>query len=390
VYLGHKITGLVTPEAVALDAPVSGRGDFGRDLVSNLDYNGDGFADVVVASFTSADGSNLTAGAVSVYLGGGGAGQRRTPFMTTTAGTPRLSLLATSPGFLAQSFARSAAGRALVRSEIETKPTVALWNGIGTSLTPPKDTGTAGVIQSFGAGCSSTFATCRWRTRLISRNPYFPRTPWLSVPGNAPTEWDTHPFYDLDGDGIPNLADLCPAAADPTNANADGDSFGDVCDNCPTLRNDDQLDSDGDGVGDLCDNCLNVANPRVAASFLGANPWATLTGGQRDDDHDGYGNVCDADFPGTSQGGNVGPADTAQNKSSIGHSRLNDDCGTPIGAGTRPCAIFDLNLTQNTDGVDNISPADTARYKLLLGHPVGPKCTSCPLPCSAGANGSCQ
>ena len=51
-------------------------------------------------------------------------------------------------------------------------------------------------------------------------------------------------------------------------------------------------------MGNLCDNCVNVANPRVAADYLTANPWATLTGGQRDDDHDGFGNRCDAFFPG--------------------------------------------------------------------------------------------
>jgi FG-GAP repeat protein/VCBS repeat protein len=398
VFLGHKTTGLVTPEAATLDSPVTGRGDFGRDVFDNFDFNGDGFADVLVAAFTAADGANPTAGAVAVYLGGGGPGEPRMPRMATTSSSQRLSLLSTSQGFLTQQLARSAAGRLLASAEIETKASVAAFDGTGTTIAPPVDTGTAGVTRSFGAGCQSFFATCRWRTRLLSRNPMFPRTPWISVPGNAPTEWDIHPFSDIDGDGVPDLADLCPAVADATNANADGDSRGDVCDNCPTMQNDDQADADGDGVGDICDNCVNVSNPRVPGwtpadagqSFLSSHPWATLTGGQRDDDHDGYGNVCDGDFPKTSQGGNVGPADTAQYKLSIGHSRLNDDCGSPLGSGNTPCAIFDLNLNQNTDGVDNISPADTARFKLLLGHPAGPKCASCPLPCVAGATGSCQ
>ncbi|HTO55721.1 MAG TPA: thrombospondin type 3 repeat-containing protein [Myxococcota bacterium] len=170
----------------------------------------------------------------------------------------------------------------------------------------------------------------------------------------------------------------------------DGDGVPDATDNCPTIANADQADGDGDGVGDVCDNCVNVSNPRVpggAIAFLAANPWATLTGGQRDDDHDGFGNVCDGDFPGTSQGGNVGPADTAQYRTALGKSRATDTCGT---AGTTPCAIFDLNLTQNTDNATNIGPADTARYRQLLGQPAGPKCAACPLPCQAGASGSCQ
>jgi hypothetical protein len=146
------------------------------------------------------------------------------------------------------------------------------------------------------------------------------------------------------------------------------------------------LDTDADGVGQVCDNCTAAANARVAAGFLTTNTWATLTGGQRDDDHDGFGNVCDGDFPGTPAALNVGPADTFQFKASLSKSRATDTCGT---LGTQPCAIFDLNLMQNTDNVTNIGPADTARFKQLLGFPPGPKCAACPLACTAGATGSC-
>jgi hypothetical protein len=186
------------------------------------------------------------------------------------------------------------------------------------------------------------------------------------------------------------------AALGTTGTDADGDGVPDATDNCPTIANTDQADADGDGVGDVCDNCVNAPNARVPGgeiAFLAANPWATLSGGQRDDDHDGFGNVCDAKF--TTTGTVVGPTDTAQYKAAVGHNRQNDDCGTPAGSGTRPCAIFDLDLGQNTNGVTAINPADTARYKLLLGSAPGPKCAACTgtnplLPCEAGTAATCE
>ena len=33
----------------------------------------------------------------------------------------------------------------------------------------------------------------------------------------------------------------------------DGDGVGDVCDNCPATPNADQADADGDGTGDACE-----------------------------------------------------------------------------------------------------------------------------------------
>ena len=158
----------------------------------------------------------------------------------------------------------------------------------------------------------------------------------------------------------------------------DTDGIPDASDNCPCVNNADQADTDGDGVGNACDSCVNISNPRVAASFLSTNQWATLTGGQRDDDHDGYGNKCDAKFAGT---GLVGATDLAQYRASNGKSRTGDTCGT---AGTRPCAIFDLDESGTLIGAP-----DLAQFRLLNGKLPGPKCATCPLPCTAGTAGSC-
>ncbi|MGI5829989.1 MAG: thrombospondin type 3 repeat-containing protein [Bradymonadia bacterium] len=123
---------------------------------------------------------------------------------------------------------------------------------------------------------------------------------------------------DVDGDGVPNIIDLCPFVFNPDQKDSDGDGIGDACDdndettpldsdgdtipdardNCPYKINPDQLDSDADGIGDACDddeyspldtdgdtiadvgdNCPNVPNPD-----------------QLDSDGDGKGDACDNDL----------------------------------------------------------------------------------------------
>jgi hypothetical protein len=166
-------------------------------------------------------------------------------------------------------------------------------------------------------------------------------------------------------------------------AGPDGDADGvpDATDNCPTVANADQSDTDGDSVGQACDNCTTFSNPRIS---LAANGWATTSGGQRDDDHDGFGNKCDAKFTG---GVLVGATDLVQFRASNGKNRTLDTCGT---VGTRPCAIFDLDEAGLL-----ISATDLTQYRLLNGKAPGPRCAthctgnSAALPCAAGPTGSC-
>jgi len=127
------------------------------------------------------------------------------------------------------------------------------------------------------------------------------------------------------------------------------------------------LDSDGDGVCDAEDNCIDVANPRV----LSPPAWMTLTGGQRDDDGDGYGNICDGKFdtPGT----NVGQPDVGEFVASLGKNRATFTCGT---SGSDNCARYDLDEGAAT----NIGQPDVGVFISLLGKPPGPRCAGCPLP----------
>jgi len=151
----------------------------------------------------------------------------------------------------------------------------------------------------------------------------------------------------------------------------DGDRWPDLSDYCPSLASLDNLNSDTDTIGDACDNCVNYANPAVSAVS-----GRTTTGGQLDDDADGYGNQCDAKF---TTGPVVTALDTIQYKTALLGSKLvtASTCGT---SGTMPCDQFDL------DGVGPaITALDTIRFKQLLGKSIGPKCATCPLTCSGDA-----
>jgi hypothetical protein len=135
-----------------------------------------------------------------------------------------------------------------------------------------------------------------------------------------------------------------------------------------------------DGVGDACDNCPRAVNPRESATFLTTTgAWATLTGGQRDDDHDGFGNKCDADF--TPTGALVGTADLTQFRASNNKNRANDQCGTNL---TQPCARYDLDQSGALIGT-----GDLTVFRALNNKAAGPKCPTCPLACTAGTAGNC-
>jgi hypothetical protein len=105
---------------------------------------------------------------------------------------------------------------------------------------------------------------------------------------------------DSDGDGVQDLADSCPLAADPSQADGgDHDFVGNACDLCPEVADPSQGDADADALGDACDACTDVdgdghGDPGYPASTCPTdNCPVTPNPDQADEDADGQGDLCD-------------------------------------------------------------------------------------------------
>jgi hypothetical protein len=96
----------------------------------------------------------------------------------------------------------------------------------------------------------------------------------MTGPGDRPPD-----ARDGDDDGLPDVIDNCPLAANLDQADEDGDQLGDVCDPCPPF--DANGDQDSDGVGDGCDPHPLVGGDRIAAfeGFAGLLPASWTIGG---------------------------------------------------------------------------------------------------------------
>jgi hypothetical protein len=171
--------------------------------------------------------------------------------------------------------------------------------------------------------------------------------------------------WSLAYDGSASLAGWVAADLDAlSTSDADGDGVADDADNCPTVKNGpaealvpgvgNQTNFDVDPQGDACDNCVTIPNPPIPNPA----PFQTTTGGQHDDDADGWGNRCDADY--NNVGAAVDSTDLSLFKVAFGKKRTASTCNP---GGTTPCDLFDHN------GVTTIiDSSDFAIFKALFGH----------------------
>jgi hypothetical protein len=170
---------------------------YGISVGTAGDVNGDGFSDVI-ASATDFDWNFTNEGGVWVFLGNQGDGLHRIRQQLRTNELRGIDLLGRSDsqtGFRLFGLGRTPAGRGKVRLQIEAKRVGVPFDGTGLVATPLALTGfptSDGSIATFIQPVSGLLpgTVYRWRVRIASDSPFFPRSPWLWLPGNGATEWD--------------------------------------------------------------------------------------------------------------------------------------------------------------------------------------------------------
>jgi hypothetical protein len=207
VYRG-SVTGLAGTVSTQLEN--NGSLWYGHSVGSAGDTNGDGFADVIVGAPETGFSGGLAHGEWFLYLGNKNllgsstafrnAGLDRRARQARAGDEAPIALLGKSDYqdvFRLQANGRTAAGRGRVRIEWEVKPRGVAFNGTGLARSVQSaDTGVpVAPLGSFVSldeilGGLQNGTAYRWRARILSDSPYFPRTPWLSMAGNSVTEID--------------------------------------------------------------------------------------------------------------------------------------------------------------------------------------------------------
>jgi hypothetical protein len=173
---------------------------FGISVATAGDVNGDGFSDAIVGAHRF-DNGELDEGRAFVYYGNGGnrAALVRIARQARTDDSAPISLLNMSDSesaFRLKALGRTPAGRGQVRLEFEVKPFGVPFDGSGLASgatfdtgTPAEGIGSAVPLTELASGLTAE-TLYHWRLRIAADSPFFPRSPWLGMPGNAMTEAD--------------------------------------------------------------------------------------------------------------------------------------------------------------------------------------------------------
>jgi hypothetical protein len=196
---------------------------FGFSAGTAGDVNGDGISDVVVGAPHYSNGES-DEGRAFLYYGNNGGGFDRIPQQARTDDSAPIYLLGRSDSesaFLLKALGRTAAGRERVRLQFEVKFAGVPFDGTGLVTGPAADTGTpdgngsAVPLSELASGLVQE-TLYHWRLRIASDSPFFPWSPWLSLPYNARSEADVRTAEGTtavsDGTGGPRAAVLLGAS----------------------------------------------------------------------------------------------------------------------------------------------------------------------------------
>jgi hypothetical protein len=178
---------------------------FGFYAAAAGDVNGDGFADVIVGAYQY-NNTESNEGAAFVYYGNAAnhvngdihGGLARNARQVRTDDSAPIALLGRSDSqsaFRLKVLGRSPVGRGHVRLQYEVKPLGVPFDGQGVVTGSAIDTGApsgGGSIVPISTLASGLVpeTVYHWRWRMLGDSPLFPRSPWLSMPGNGTTEAD--------------------------------------------------------------------------------------------------------------------------------------------------------------------------------------------------------
>ncbi len=194
------------------------------------------------------------------------------------------------------------------------------------------------------------------------------------------------PAADGDGDGTPDLDDVCAAVADPAQVDADGDLVGNACDACPNASDAEQIDADGDGLSSGCDACpLDFENDLDADGVCGDvdNCPLIANADQANTDSDALGDVCDAcPQDALNDVDHDGVCGDLDNCPSIANATQANADGDALGDACDACSMDALN-DADADGVcgnlDNCPADANVDQANADGDALGDVCDTCPL-----------
>ncbi|MBD3868666.1 MAG: FG-GAP repeat protein, partial [Acidobacteria bacterium] len=246
VYLGSA-TGLAAGPAWTLEIDSAGA-NLGNSVSEAGDVNGDGFDDLLVAADQWTNLA-INEGRADLFYGGASNGLSRLPRQARSDDSAPISLGGRSDsqsGFRLKALGRTPAGRDRIRFVWEIEPIGTPFDGLGLSESLTMETAAptaSGSFVPFNEPISglNPVTAYHWRVRIVSDNPLFPRSPWLTMPGNtiAELELRTDGCTDNDGDGYGATGHAsCPQGATPDCDDTNAAVYPGATEVCDGVNND--------------------------------------------------------------------------------------------------------------------------------------------------------